>query len=36
MELSGGYPAVAEGMVKQQMQKSLEEQGMRIKQIVEK
>lgn len=35
MELSGGYPAAAEAMVKQQMQKSLDEQGMRIKQIVE-
>ena len=36
MELSGGYPAAAEGMVKQQMQKSLDEQGNRIKQMVEK
>ena len=35
MELSGGYPAAAEAMVKQQMQKSLEEQGNRIKQMVE-
>ena len=35
MELSGGYPAAAEAMVKQQMQKSLDEQGARIKQIVE-
>ena len=32
MELSGGFPAAAEGMIKQQMQKSLEEQGARIKQ----
>ena len=36
MELTGGYPAMAEAMVKQQMQKSLEEQGSRIKQMVEK
>jgi hypothetical protein len=31
MELSGGYPAAAEAMVKQQIQKSLEDQGNRIK-----
>jgi hypothetical protein len=36
MELSGGYPAAAEGMVKQQMQKSLDDQGHRIKQMLEK
>ncbi len=36
MDLSGGYPAAAEAMIKQQMQKSLDEQGHRIKQIVEK
>ncbi|MGB8645996.1 MAG: SRPBCC family protein [Anaerolineae bacterium] len=36
MELAGGYPAVAEGMIKQQMVKSLEDQGKRLKQIVEK
>ena len=36
MELAGGYPAAAEGMVKQQMQKSLDEQCHRIKQMVEK
>jgi polyketide cyclase/dehydrase/lipid transport protein len=36
MELTGGYPAAAEGMVKQQMQKSLDEQCHRIKQMVEK
>ena len=36
MELAGGYPAAAEAMVKQQMQKSLDEQGRRIKQVVEK
>jgi uncharacterized membrane protein len=36
MELAGGYPAAAEGMVKQQMTKSLEDQGKRIKQLVEK
>jgi uncharacterized membrane protein len=36
MELAGGYPAAAEAMVKQQMQKSLDEQGQRIKQAVEK
>ena len=36
MELTGGYPAAAEAMVKQQMQKSLEDQGNRIKQLVEK
>jgi uncharacterized protein YndB with AHSA1/START domain len=34
MELTGGYPAAAEAMVKQQMQKSLDEQGARIKQMV--
>lgn len=34
MELTGGYPAAAEAMVKQQMQKSLDEQGQRIKQMV--
>jgi hypothetical protein len=32
----GAYPAPAEAMIKQQMQKSLEEQGARIKQAVEK
>ncbi len=36
MELAGGYPAMAEGMVKQQMQKNLDDQGRRIKQMVEK
>ena len=36
MELSGGYPKAAEGMVKQQMQKNLDEQCHRIKQLVEK
>ncbi len=36
MELAGGYPAAAEGMVKQQMQKSLDEQGHRLKQTLEK
>ena len=36
MELAGGYPAMAEGMVKQQMAKSLDDQGKRIKQSVEK
>jgi hypothetical protein len=36
MELTSGYPAAAEAMIKQQMQKSLEEQGNRIKQMVEK
>jgi hypothetical protein len=36
MELTGGYPAAAEAAVKQQMQKSLDEQGNRIKQMVEK
>jgi uncharacterized protein YndB with AHSA1/START domain len=35
MELSGGYPAAAEGMIKNQMQKSLDEQGSRIKRMVE-
>ncbi|HLY24923.1 MAG TPA: SRPBCC family protein [Aggregatilineales bacterium] len=34
MELSGGYPAAAEAMVKQQMQKSLEDQGNRIKSAI--
>jgi len=33
---AGAYPAAAEAMIKQQMQKSLEEQGNRIKQMVEK
>ncbi len=36
MELAGGYPAAAEGMVKQQMQKSLDDQCHRIKQMTEK
>jgi hypothetical protein len=36
MELNGGYPAAAEAMVKQQMQKSLDDQGHRIKQMIEK
>ncbi len=36
MELAGGYPAMAEGMIKQQMQKNLDDQGRRIKQMVEK
>jgi uncharacterized protein YndB with AHSA1/START domain len=36
MELAGGYPAAAEGMVKQQTQKTLEEQCNKIKQMVEK
>lgn len=31
---AGAYPAAAEGMIKQQMQKSLEEQGSRIKQTL--
>jgi hypothetical protein len=35
MDLTGGYPAAAEGMIKGQMQKSLDEQAQRIKQIVE-
>lgn len=36
MELpAGAYPAMAEGMIKQQMQKTLQEQGERIKRIVE-
>ena len=34
-ELAGGYPAAAEGMVKQQTQKNFEEQCARIKQMVE-
>ncbi len=33
---AGAYPAAAEGAIKQQMQKTLEEQGKRIKQLVEK
>jgi uncharacterized membrane protein len=33
---AGAYPAAAEAMIKQQMQKSLEEQGARIKGFVEK
>jgi len=31
---AGAYPAAAEGMIKQQMQKSLEEQASRVKQMV--
>ena len=34
MELTGGYPAAAEGAIKAQMQKSLDEQANRIKQMV--
>jgi uncharacterized protein YndB with AHSA1/START domain len=34
MELSGGFPAAAEAMVKQQMEKSLAEQATRIKQTL--
>jgi len=34
MELTGGYPAAAETAVKQQMQKSLDEQANRIKKMV--
>ena len=33
---AGAYPAAVEGMIVQQMQKSLQEQGDRIKQMVEK
>jgi hypothetical protein len=36
MDLMGGYPAASEGMIKQQMQKSLDEQGKRVKGFVEK
>lgn len=36
MELSGGFPAAAEAMVKQQMQKSMDEQAQRMKQNLEK
>ncbi|MBI3244673.1 MAG: SRPBCC family protein [Chloroflexi bacterium] len=36
MELAGGFPAAAEAMVKQQMQKSMDEQARRVKQMVEK
>ncbi len=36
MELTGGYPAAAEGMIKAQMQKTMDEQANRIKQITEK
>jgi hypothetical protein len=36
MELTGGFPAAAEAMVRQQMEKSLVEQGQRVKQLVEK
>lgn len=35
MELAGGFPAAAEATVKAQMQKSLDEQGNRMKQAVE-
>lgn len=33
---AGAYPAAAEGAIKQQMQKSLEDQAKKIKQLVEK
>lgn len=33
---AGAYPAAAESMIKQQMQKSLEDQGKLLKQILEK
>ena len=36
MDLTGGYPAAAEGMVKAQMQKSFDEQAQRVKKILEK
>jgi uncharacterized protein YndB with AHSA1/START domain len=36
MELAGGYPAAAEGMIKLQTQKNLDEQARRIKQLMEK
>jgi uncharacterized protein YndB with AHSA1/START domain len=36
MELSGGFPAMAEAAVKAQMQKSMEEQANRMKQNLEK
>lgn len=36
MDLTGGYPAAAEAMVKQQMQKNLDDQGQRMKQLLEK
>jgi hypothetical protein len=36
MELSGGFPAMAEAAVKAQMQKSMEEQAARMKQNLEK
>ncbi|MDR3574349.1 MAG: SRPBCC family protein [Anaerolineaceae bacterium] len=35
MDLTGGYPAAAEGAVRAQMQKSFDEQVQRIKKIVE-
>jgi len=35
MDLTGGYPAAAEGMVKAQMQKSFDEQAQRLKKILE-
>jgi hypothetical protein len=36
MDLTGGYPAAAEGMVKAQMQKSFDEQAQRLKKTLEK
>lgn len=36
MELSGGYPAMAEGAIKAQLQKSMDEQAARMKQMLEK
>jgi hypothetical protein len=36
MELTGGYPKAAEGMVVQQMQKTMDEQAARMKQMLEK
>jgi len=35
-DLTGGYPAAAESMVKAQMQKNFDEQGQRIKKTLEK
>ncbi len=35
MDLTGGYPAAAEPMIRQQMQKSFDEQAQRIKRMLE-
>jgi hypothetical protein len=36
MDITGAYPAAAEGMMNAQMQKTLGDQGLKIKQVLEK